>query len=244
MPSNTTSNPGGVTNAAPWQTLAAAGLPDPTWAFSSLTDFDKYAAGDWTTTKVGTGTVAETAYDGGAILLTNTTGGSDSIHMQHPVGQHKLTLGKEHFFKFRGKVSDAVNTFVQCGLIGIDTTPLATADGLYFIKNEDVTTISLVSMIGSVATSVTLPASCVIASNVEFELGFYVDYKGDVFAFFNPTTGANTPATDGSVGVGYVAKLTQPGLTQVLLSNSFGLTNSSAAAHTLTVDYSGGISHR
>ena len=244
MKSPTSRSPGGLTNAAPWQTMADAGILDPTWAFSSLDDFDKYAAGDWTITKVGTGTVAETAYAGGAILLTNTAGATDSIYMQHPVGQHKLLVGKEHFFKFRGKLDDATNTKFQCGLINIDTTPLATADGLYFYKADAQTGFVLTSMIGSVATSVALPASCVAANGVEFELGFHVDANGDVFAFFNPTTGPNAPAADGSVGVGYCAKLTQPGLTQVLLSNSFGLTNASAVAHTLTVDYSGGVSHR
>lgn len=222
--------------------MADAGIPDKTWAFSSLDDFAKYAAGDWTITKVGTGTVAETAYDGGAILLTNTTGGTDSICMQHPVGQHKLVAGREHFFKFRGKLSDATNTKFQCGLINIDTTPLATADGLYFYKDSAQTGFVLTSMIGSAATSVALPASCVAANNTEFELGFHVTASGNVYAYFNPSTGPNEPAS--TVATGPVAKLTAPGLTQVLLSNSFSITNANAAANTLTVDYSGGVSHR
>ena len=64
----TTRMPNGATNAAPWQTMAAAGLLDPTWAHLYSNDFDTYAAGDWTATVVGSGTQALQAADGGSLV--------------------------------------------------------------------------------------------------------------------------------------------------------------------------------
>ena len=40
--SQTTRIPDGVTNAAPWQTFANAGVLDPSWAHVYHNDFDTY----------------------------------------------------------------------------------------------------------------------------------------------------------------------------------------------------------
>lgn len=237
----TTRSPNGATNAAPWQTLADAGVEDPSWAYQNYHEFDRYAAGDWTETVTGTGTVAGVAAAGGAIALTNSAGIADAIYMQHPFASHQLVGGKDHFFKFKGQLSDVINTVFYCGLIATDTTPLANADSVMFLKATAQAALVLQATIGGVTTSVAIPNSTLVNAT-DFECGFHVTENGDIEAFFNPTTGPNTPAA-GSVR-GFSAVLRQPGITQVLLNLSMGLLNSTAAVHSLTVDYILGVSHR
>lgn len=244
MTSPVTRMPKGVTNAAPWQTLAHFGAPDPTWVYKNFDEFNRYAAADWTVTVTGTGTVAATAFAGGAIALTNSAGIADAIYMQHPVATHQLIAGKDHFFKFRGQLSDVTNCVMQVGLIATSTTPLTAADGIYFLKATGQANLTLVSVIGGVSTSVALPSSEALVNATPFELGFHVTPQGDIEAFFNPTTGDNPINSANGDARGYVAKLIQPGITQALLNLSMGILNSTAAARSLTADYILGASNR
>lgn len=231
----TTRSPDGSTNAAPWQTMSESGMEDPTWAHQDYNDFDTYAAGDWSITAVGTSAVTQTAFDGGAILLSTSAGGTDALYLQRAVASHKLTAGKDAFFKFRGQLSDATACAFHAGFAIISATPAAAADRLLITKAAGATTLSLTSTVGGVSTTVALPTSIVLANATPFEIGIHVDRQGNVEAFFNPTTGSNPIAATNYRGP--VAKLTVPGVTQALLSPSFGLLNAAAAIKTLTVDY-------
>lgn len=242
----TTRMPNGVTNAAPWQTMGAAGTPDPTWSVMYANDFMTFAAGDWTITKVGTGTTALTNFDGGALLLTNTTGAADAIYMQLATAGFKITPGKALFFKFQAQLS-AVNLDVFfCGLAQAGASTIASiTDGIYIAKATGQAGLTLNSVVGSVTTTVNFPAVEVLTAATTFEVGFMVDYLGNVAAFFNPTTGSNpisaANAANGQAR-GRVATLangasTTPALTTALLAPIFGLLNSSGVANTMTVDF-------
>jgi len=240
----TTAMPNGLTNAASYQTMAQAGIPDPSWAHVYHNDFDTFLASDWTITKTGTGTTALTAGDGGLLLLTNTTGASDAIYMQLVAAGFKLVAGKDVFFKFVGTLSAVVNDVFYCGLINTTTTPATPADGVYIIKPTGAAALQLVTMVGSVATTVNFPATAIPVAGTQFEVGFHIDYLGNVEAFFNPTTGADWQQLDplsSSAGAmttrGRVAASIAPSLTTANLNVSFGLLNSTGVANTLTVDY-------
>lgn len=233
----TTRMPNGVTNAAPWQTMAGAGRPDPTWSHQYVNDFDTYAAGDWTVTVVGTGSEVLTSANGGELLLTNSAAGTDAIYMQLKAAGFQLTPGKDAFFKFAGILADVLAEEFYAGLIAIDTTPLAPTDGVYIHKPSGASALTLVTAIGSVITTTPLPASTNLVAATAFEVGFHVDTQGNIEVFVNPGTGPNPADTTGQKAVGHVATLVGGGLTQALLSPSFGLLNASAVAHTLGVDY-------
>src|SRR5258706_2992742 len=113
----TTRMPNGVTNAAPWQTMGASGVPDPTWSHLYVNDFDTFNTTDWTTTLVGTGTQAKTDYDGGAILVTNSAGATDATYMQLTNAGFKLGSSKAMFFKFAGQLSAVSLDTFYCGLV-------------------------------------------------------------------------------------------------------------------------------
>ena len=237
----TTRMPNGVTNAAPWQTMGAAGTQDPTWSHMYANDFNTYAATEWTITTVGTGTVALTDYNGGAILLTNTTGAADALYLQLTNAGFKFTPGKASFFKFAGQLSAVSADVFYCGLVQKGATTVASiTDGIYITKATGAATLSLVSKIGNVATTVAFPAVEALAAATYFEVGFMVDSLGNVAAFFNPTTGSNpisASAAASGQARGRVATLTAPSLTTALLTPAFGLLNSTGVANTLTVDY-------
>lgn len=240
----TTSMPNGVTNAGAGQTMAAAGIPDPSWAHVYHNDFDTYVAGDWTVTKVGTGTAALAAVDGGQLLLTTTSGAADAVYNQLTIAGFKAVAGKDIWYKFKGILSEVVNSVLYAGLISTTATPLTLGDGIYITKPTGAATLQLNCVIGGVATVVAFPTACAIVAAQDFELGIHVDYAGNVEAFFNPTTGAawqQLGATSSSLATvqaaGRVAMSPVPGLTQALLNPSFGLLNSTAVARTLGVDY-------
>lgn len=233
----TTRMPQGLTNADSNETYGQAGVPDPTWAFQDFNDFGNYVTTDFATTVVGSGTVASTDFEGGAILLTTTAGIADAVYMQRRNAFFKLVLGKDTFFKFSGQLSDVTNCAFYCGLIATSSAPLSANDGLYLYKAAGAATMSLVSVVGGVQTTVALPAIETLVAATTFEIGFHVDYLGNVEAFFNPGTGLQVQNPQTGSSRGRVAALYAPGLSQVLLTPSFGLLNSTAAARTLTADY-------
>lgn len=247
----TTSMPNGVTNSAPYQTMANAGICDPSWAHVYHNDFDTFLASDWTITKTGTGTTALTPGDGGLLLLTNTTGAADAIYMQLAAAGFKLTAGKDVFFKFVGTLSAVISDVFYCGLINTTVTPATPADGVYIIKPTGAAALQLVTMIGGVATTVNFPAAAIPVAGTAFEVGFHIDYLGNVEAFFNPTTGADwqqldplSSAAGAMTARGRVALSAVPSLTTANLNVSFGLLNSTGVANTLTVDYVTAVKHR
>lgn len=237
----TTRSPGGITNAAPWQTMGSAGTVDPTWSHQYENDFDNFIATDWTIAKTGTGTTALTDFNGGALLLTNTAGAADAIYMQLVNAGFKFTPGKATFFKFAGQLSAVSLDVFYCGLVQKGATTVASiTDGIYITKATGQAGLALVSKVGGVATTVAFPAIEVLAANTYFELGFMVDYLGNVAAFFNPTTGNNPISAAAAASTqprGRVAVIPAPALTTALLTPAFGLLNSTAVANTLTVDY-------
>ena len=72
----------GVTNAAQYQAVSELGMPDPFFYHYDFQDFDAQNVGDWTATKVGTGTNVMTAEDGGVVLLSTSAGAADSVLYQ------------------------------------------------------------------------------------------------------------------------------------------------------------------
>jgi hypothetical protein len=240
----TTRIPNGVTNAALYQTMGQAGIPDPSWAHVYHNDFDTYAAADWTVTKVGTGTVALAAVDGGQLLLTTTAGATDAVYNQLTAASFKAVAGKDIWFKLNGILSEVVNSVVYGGLIATGATPLTTTDGIYISKPTGSGALQLNCVVGGVATVAAFPTPCVVANNVPFEIGFHVDSNGAVEAFYNPSTGADwqqidpvSTSTPTMSARGRVALAVPAALTQVLLNPSFGILNSTAAARTFGVDY-------
>lgn len=252
----TTAMPNGLTNATAYQTMANAGIPDPSWAHVYHNDFDTYAAGDWTVTVVGTGAVAQVAQDGGAVALVTSAGATDSVLMQLKAASFQATPGKDVFFKAAGIMfTDVINDAIHAGLIATSTTPLTAADGVYIVKAAGANTWALRAIIGGVTVSAAFPAAQPMVAGAPFEVGFHIDYLGNIEGFINPTTGADWQQLDPTSTAANAmtargrsafipASLLPSGITQVLLNPSFGITNGAASIHTLNLDYLTVAKHR
>jgi hypothetical protein len=160
--------------------------------------------------------------------------------VQVTTASFKNTPGKGMFFKFKGTLSDVTNCAFHAGLIITSATPQAATDGIYIFKPSGAALMQLISKIGGVTTTASFPASQIPVNGVAFEVGIMIDANGNIGAFFNPTTGSNPiSASAAATGQarGRVASILAPSITAQLLTPSFGILNSTAAARTLTADF-------
>ena len=217
--------PNGVTNVADNALFADMVQPDPTKFHQFFDDFDTYAAGDWTVTETQAGaTQALTAGDGGLLLLTNSAADDDLVALQKNPAAFTFTSGKKTFFRCRFKVSDATQSDIVIGLQVVDTTPLDVTDGVYFLKADGSTAISVVCRKNATTGSTSASSIATLANDTYIELGFAYDGEGKVFYEVNgnvvgslDASSAYLPDTDCTV--------------------SFAIQNGEAAAKTMTVDY-------
>lgn len=217
--------PNGVTNVADNALFADMAQPDPTKFHQFFDDFDTYAAGDWTVTETQAGaTQALTAGDGGLLLLTNSAADDDLVALQKTPAAFTFTAGKKTFFRCRFKVSDATQSDVVIGLQVVDTTPLDVTDGVYFLKADGSTAISVVCRKNATTGSTSASSIATLANDTFIELGFAYDGEGKVAYSVN---GAVVGALDASSAY----------LPDADCTVSFALQNGEAVAKTMTVDY-------
>lgn len=214
--------PNGVTNVGEESPFADLAMPAPTLFHTYFNDFDTYVAGDWTVTETDSGaTEALTNGDGGLLLITNTAADNDLVALQKVGSSFTFTAGKKLFFEARFKVSDATQSDVVMGLQVTDTTPLAVANGVFFLKSDGAATADLVLTKSS--TSTVNSAVATLVDDTFISLGFY--YDGTNLSYFvdgvlkGTSVTTNLPASTSNLTV------------------SFAIQNGEAAAKTMTVDY-------
>jgi len=189
-------------------------------------DFFTYSSGDWTitTTEAGTGTASEavTSSAGGALLLTNAAGDNDLDFLQLKGEAFKLSTSKKAYFSARFKVSDATQSDFVMGLQITDATPLATTDGVFFIKDDGDTNLDFIVEKDSTSTDTT--AIHTMEDDTFVTVTWFIDPDASkVFYSVNnaaPVSVVNTNLPDDEE-----------------LTVSFGIQNGEAAAKTMTIDY-------
>lgn len=132
---------------------------DPNYSiyFNDFIVAQDYAATDWvvTTTEVaGTASEAIAADEkNGALLLTNGTADNDLDALQSLEEFAAMPVGKRLWFSSRMKISDATLSDFFIGLSVTDTTALASADQIGFLKAAASTSVAAVSVKNSTTTS-------------------------------------------------------------------------------------------
>ncbi len=180
--------------------------------------FNAYASGDWTVTETGSGSRVATDEVGGVLLVTNGASDDDANRFQL-VGESFLpAAGKTIWLEARIKISDATQSDFVFGMCVTDTTPLATANGVKFQKDDGDTNIDLLVSNGSADSSV-LALATMSTSHIRYGLKINglssVDYWIDGIKKGTLTTAI--PATE--------MKLTMM------------IQNGEAVAKTMSVDY-------
>lgn len=217
--------PNGVTNAAENSIFADLITTDPTKLHVYFNDFDTYTAGDWVVTETDAGaTQALTAGDGGWLLVTNTAADDDLVALQKTPAAFSLTAGKKAFFKTRFKVSDATQSDVAIGLQVVDTTPLDVTDGIYFLKADGSTSISVICRKNATTGSTSASAIATLVADTFIELAWYYDGVSKV-----------QYAVDGTVKGALDGSSTY--LPDTICTPSFAIQNGEGVAKTMTMDY-------
>ena len=214
--------PNGVTNVGEDSPFADLAMPAPTKFHTYFEDFDYYVAGNWTVTETQAGaTQALTDGDGGLLLITNTAADDDLVALQKVGESYRFTSGKELFFEARFKVSDATQSDVVIGLQITDATPLDVSDGVFFIKADGSTSVSL--LVEKNGTATTTSSVATMADDTFISLGFYYDGASSIQYSVNGVvtgTSVTTNLPDDED-----------------LTVSIALQNGEAVAKTMTVDY-------
>jgi len=200
--------------------------PSSSLFYQYSNDFMTYNSGDWTitTTEAGTGSASEalTSQAGGALLITNDDADNDLDFLQLKGESFKLSSSKRAYFEARFKVSDATQSDFVMGLQITDTTPLATTDGVFFIKDDGDTNLDFIVEKDSTSTDTT--AIHTMVDDTFVVVGFFIDPNTSQVSYFinssDPVGVVNTNLPDDEE-----------------LTVSFGIQNGAAAAKTMTVDY-------
>jgi hypothetical protein len=214
--------PNGVTNVGEDSPFADLAMPAPTLFHTYYEDFDYYVAANWTVTETQAGaTQALTDGDGGLLLLTNTAADNDLVALQKVGESYRFASGKKLFFEARFKVSEATQSDVVMGLQITDATPLDVTDGVFFIKADGSTSVSLLVEKNNTATTTSSVAT--MADDTFIRLGFYYDGASAIQYFVNGALGGTSVTTN------------LPDDEDMTVS--FAIQNGEAVAKTMTVDY-------
>lgn len=218
---------GGVTQAEESWTLGLYGMPDPTQYHTYFDDFNDYVAGEWTITETGTGTRAVGNLNNGILVITNAAADNDANFLQWSgatnaatVENWKFVSGKELWFKTKFKLSDATQSDFVMGLQITDTTPLATTDGVYFLKDDGSTTLNLLVTKNSTSTTT---AVTTLADDTYVTVGYYYDGGSAIQIYVNDVRVASSVTTNL--------------VDDEELTISFGVQNGEAVAKVLSLDY-------
>lgn len=207
--------------------------PDPTKLITWWDDFYDYDASRWvvTTSEVGTGSATEALNDevGGVLKLTTSQGDNDHDFLQWAGEESstateifKITDSEEAWFKARFKISEATQSDFVMGLQIVDTTPLDTADGIFFQKDDGDTNLDF--HVEKSGTQSSLTGIHTMANDTYITAGFYYDGRSTVHAYVNDQA------------VGSVDNTNLPDDQELTIS--FGLQNGASASTTgFEVDY-------
>lgn len=220
--------PGGHNNVGPDNIFNAMKIDDPTKYHTYYNEFDAYAAADWTITAVGAGSVAlSPTQPGGALLLTNAAGATDSQFLQKVGASFIPVVGKKQFFRAKFQMADATLQAFYAGLMNVDTTPLTAAhptDGIYFVKAAGAATIDFFVRKDATTGSNTAAAIGSVVAATDMTLAWYYDGVDKVYYALNDLV---LGSLSGAAAF----------LPDAALTISFGTQNGVAVAKTALVDY-------
>lgn len=209
-------------------------LGDWTGIHNYFNDYDVYNATDFTVTKVGAGTNAGVAADGGVIQVVNSAAGSDSVSHKLAFASFKLAAGLRCWGRAIFSVDTANANFIV-GLHNGTTTPFAgLTDGIVF-QNSAGGTLSVKAYASSVATTAALTQTLVGGLTNPLVFSWY--YDGNVYnratngVVVYQITGAGISANvRGSIAL----PATFPHTT--LLAPAFAVQNQTAVVRTMNMD--------
>jgi hypothetical protein len=226
---STTNYPGGVTNAAVQTVMYGYVAEDPSVVHAYFNDFDAFdMASDWTNSHTGTITNAVVAGNGGILSIGNSAANADLDSLQLNAASFAIVPGARSWFKCRFNISNATNAALTIGVIQTTTTPLTVTDGLWFSKAAASTALNFNIAKASAVTTISTVAT--LANATYLNVGWHYDGLSSVTVYVN------------NVRVGGTTVLTN--LPTANLNLTMAVSNGTAAANTLLIDYVGMFAER
>jgi len=228
--------PRGLNNVFPTDRAALYGLPDPTKWITYFNDFvntDSLPAStdvNYIITSSG-GSIGQLDGNGGLTHLSNSATDDNAIWVQKVGEAFRWSATKKLIFVSRFKVSDATQSDFVMGLQITDNSPLDVTDGIFFIKADGSTTVTLRVEKNDAAATATAATA---ANDTWMELAFVYEGKS-----FQSTSNTTTYPFSIYLNNGYVtsveATTTVPDDEDLTIS--FGIQNGEGVAKTMTIDY-------
>jgi hypothetical protein len=200
---------------------ATSMISAPMWEFIDEFNTDTLQ-GDWTitTTEAGAGSATEATGDTnlGALLITNAAGDDDldSLQLDNEVCQ--LTSNKQTSYSTKFTLNEATENDLVLGLVITDTTVITNTDGVYFFKDDGITSWYF---------------GCTKDSTVTSAWVDIADTSAHTFSFLCNGQASCTPYIDGVAGTAISTNLPD----NEILTPTIFLMNGEAAAKTILIDY-------
>lgn len=218
-----TNYPGGVTNVIDYKMWGNYLAPAPSVLYSFYYDFFAWvpSAANWVVTEDETAAISILDAAGGVLSIVNDGADDDHVYVQWFAEICAFVAGKEAWYEARFQISSATESDLFMGLYVRDTDPVGgITDGVYFHKPDGGTTLNLVVVNGSTAT--TTAVTTVLAASTWYSAGLYYNGSDRIDIFLNGDK---------------VAECVTTNLPPDELTPSFAIQNGSGAAVTLLLDY-------
>lgn len=205
---------------------------DPTQYVVDWEDFllwDNTDNVDWAITINGTGTITAGDAQGGTAVLATSGTEDHNVFAQRVAAAFRWEPTRKMWFESRFKISDATQSDIAIGLQVTDTSPLDTADGIFFLSIDG--SAALDFRVEKNDTATTSAAVATLANDTYIKVGFYYDGGNSFDVYVNNTkvTTLSNPANAPD---------------DVDISITMGVQAGAAAVTTLTVDYMLAIAER
>ncbi len=227
--SSPTRSPNGFATNYPWEAFGFLPIPSPDKLHIDFTDFNVYAAGDWTVTETDAGaTEALTDGDGGQLLITNTAADNDIVVLRRVKEAFVVRAGKKSWFACRFKTSEATQADLAIGLHVDDASPVASApsDGIYFRKDDGDANIDLSVMIDAAEATVATALGTLVADTM-VTVAWYFDGAATVRGYIDGVQVCTLTLSAANLAA----------LDDETLTMSFAHQEGEAVAHTATIDF-------
>lgn len=158
---------------------------------------NQFVSGDWTETKVGSGTTTISTTKTSTFNTTTSGASGDSNNLQRIAPAGIVAAGRRIFFESLIQVDDATNANFLIGLSVTNTDINTPTTSVLFKKASGGTSYSLLVSNSSTTTTVNSVATAV--ANVDIKLGFVLTAAGQLDAYVNDVkvvtlTAGNFPA--------------------------------------------------
>jgi hypothetical protein len=212
--------------------------------YSTWADDFMFLNAAYTATKTNAGTIAATAFAGGALLFTTDALAGDQCSLQLPAAQTNFPSGKKVFYACRLRSNSISGAAITAGLIQTTTTPGTVTDGIWFSKaSGSLTNLSINTAVGSAIVTTAIPTSAyTLANNTDIDLSFHLDRVGNISVFVGQPLFGYVEQSGGGTTLptrGRCLRLVLPSLpaSTVNLNPTLAIASGTAGAKTMTADF-------